>query len=234
MRIPAIRSGSTMKQSVFSFLSVKRFDPPLLEVLGINMSTFNRSIPFAALALCICGLLGAQQASAEMKVGVVNFQKLLEEAPQTKTAMQALETEFAPRRRELLTMQNDLKARDEKLQREGAVMAEADRAKAEKNLRDEQREFSRKASEFQDDASTRRNEELGKVQRFLAGEVQSYSNTQGFDLVIAGDTLLYAKSALDITPNVLAVVLTKPATLPAAPAGAPAPAAQPKPPSGKK
>jgi len=99
-----------MKQSVFSFLSVKRFDPPLLEVLGINMSTFNRSIP--VLALMLCGLLGAQQAmSAEVKMGVVNFQKLLEEAPQTKAAMAALENEFAPRRRELLTMQNDLKAR---------------------------------------------------------------------------------------------------------------------------
>jgi outer membrane protein len=193
------------------------------------MSTFNRSIAFLALGLC--GFLAAQQASADTKIGVVNFQKLLEDAPQTKSAMQALENEFAPRRRELMTMQTDLKAHDEKLQREGAVMAEADRVKAEKTLRDEQREFSRKASEFQDDVSTRRNEELGKVQRYLVGEVQSYSGTQGFDLVVAGDNLLYAKGQLDITPNVLAVVLTKPAALPATPAPAGAP---PKPVPGKK
>src|SRR5450631_4750985 len=162
------------------------------------MSTFNRSIPFLALGLC--GLMMAAPASAEIKMGVVNFQKLLEEAPQTKTAMQALENEFAPRRRELLTLQNDLKARDEKLQKEGAVMAEADRAKAEKSLRDEQREFSRKAGEFQDDASSRRNEELGKVQRYLVGEVQSYANTQGFDLVVAGDTLLFFKLQMHLPP----------------------------------
>src|SRR5580692_253492 len=159
------------------------------------MSTFNRSIASLGLALCL-GLVSAQ-ASAEIKIGYVNFQKLLEEAPQTKTAMQGLENEFAPRRRELLTMQNDLKARDEKLQKEGAVMAEADRAKAEKTLRDQQREFSRKAGEFQDDASTRRNEEIGKVQRYLVGEIQAYSNAQGFDLVVA--EALFAKSALDIT-----------------------------------
>jgi outer membrane protein len=194
------------------------------------MSTINRSIAFLALGLC--GFLAAGAASADSKIGVVNFQKLLEDAPQTKTAMQALENEFAPRRRDLLTMQNDLKSRDEKLQREGAVMAEADRVKAEKSLRDEQREFSRKAGEFQDDASSRRNEELGKVQRYLVGEVQSYANSQGFDLVLAGDTLLYAKGQLDITAGVLAVVQTKPATLPAAPAGS-APAAAPKPASGK-
>ena len=176
------------------------------------MSTFNRSIPFLALGLC--GLVASGQASAEIKMGVVNFQKLLEDAPQTKTAMQALENEFAPRRRELLTMQNDLKARDEKLQKEGAVMAEADRAKAEKTLRDQQREFSRKAGEFQDDASTRRNEEIGKVQRYLVSEIQSYANAQGFDLVL-GDGVFFAKGPLDITANVLAVLQTKPATLPA-------------------
>jgi outer membrane protein len=194
------------------------------------MSTFKRSVPF--LLLSLCGFLAAQQASAENKIGVVNFQKLLEDAPQTKTAMAALETEFSPRRRDLLTMQNELKARDEKLQREGAVMAETDRAKAEKSLRDEQREFSRKAGEFQDDASTRRNEELGKVQRYLVSEIQAYAAAQGFDLVL-GDGVFFAKPQLDITAQVLAVLLTKPATLPAAPpAGAPAGAA-PKPPATK-
>ena len=187
------------------------------------MSTFNRSI--SVLALCICGLAAAQTASAEIKIGVVNFQKLLEDAPQTKTAMQALENEFAPRRRELLTLQNDLKARDEKLQKEGAVMSEADRAKAEKTLRDQQREFSRKAGEFQDDAGTRKNEEIGKVQRYLVTEIQAYAVTQGFDLVL-GEGVFYAKGPLDVTANVLAVLATKPASLPAA-----APA-QPKAPAG--
>jgi len=183
------------------------------------MSTFNRSITF--MALCLCGLVWAHPARAEVKMGVVNFQKLLEEAPQTKAAMQALENEFAPRRRDLLTMQNDLKAKDEKLQKEGAVMAEADRAKAEKTLRDQQREFSRKAGEFQDDASTRRNEEIGKVQRYLVSEIQAYANAQGYDLVL-GDGVFFAKGPLDITANVLAVLNTKPVTLPASLPGAPA------------
>ena len=178
------------------------------------MSTFNRSTAFFGLILC--GIMVSAQASAEIKIGVVNFQKLLEEAPQTKTAMQALENEFAPRRRDLLTMQNDLKARDEKFQKEGTVMSEADRAKSEKALRDEQREFSRKAGEFQDDASTRRNEEIGKVQRYLVTEIQAYANAQGFDLVL-GDGVFFAKPTFDVTANVLAVLATKPTTLPAAP-----------------
>lgn len=186
------------------------------------MSTFNRSI--ALLALVFCGVLGAAQAGAETKIGYVNFQKLLEEAPQTKSAMQSLENEFGPRRRELMTMQNDLKAKEDKLQKEGAVMSESDRANAEKTFRDQQREFSRKAGEFQDDASTRKNEELGKVQRFLFQEIQTYANAQGYDLVL-GDGVLFAKQPLDITAAVLAQLQSKPAALPASPPktqGAPA------------
>jgi len=192
------------------------------------MSTYLRSIPF--LALSLCGLMVSQQASAEIKIGYVDFQKLMTEAPQVKSAMQALQNEFGPRQRELVAMQNDLKARDDKLAKEGAIMAEADRAKAEKQLRDQQREFSRKGGEFQDDLSTRKNEELGKVQRYLLEEIRTYSSAQGFDLVL-GEGVFYNKPQLDITAQVLEVLKSKPASLPTS---APKPAAAPAKPPGAK
>jgi outer membrane protein len=193
------------------------------------MSNYLRGLTL--LSVLLCGVVAAQPARAEIKIGVVNFQRLLEEAPQTKSAMQDLENEFAPRRRELVTMQNDLKTREEKMQKEGAVMAEADRVKAEKTARDEQREFSRKAGEFQDDVSTRRNEELGKIQRFLVAEINTYSAAQGFDLVV-GESVIYVKPAFDITAQVLEVLKTKPVKLPAAAPAAAAPA--PAKPAGAK
>src|SRR5271170_5017082 len=148
----------------------------------------------------------------------------MEDAPQVKSAMQALQNEFGQRQRELVTMQNDLKSRQEKLEKEAAVMAEADRIKAEKVLRDQQREFSRKGGEFQDDLSTRKNEEIGKVQRYLLQEIQAYSSAQGFDLVL-GEGVFYAKPPLDITAQVLEVLKSKPATLPAGAAPSKTPAA---------
>jgi outer membrane protein len=186
--------------------------------------SYLRSIPLLALGLC--GLVVSQQASAEIKIGYVDFQKLMAEAPQVKSTMQALQNEFGQRQRELVAMQNDLKARDEKLQKEGAIMAEADRAKAEKALRDGQRELSRKGGEFQDDLSTRKNEELGKVQRYLLEEIRTYSSAQGFDLVL-GEGVFYNKPQLDITAQVLEVLKSKPA-------GAPKPAAAPAKPPGAK
>jgi outer membrane protein len=195
-----------------------------------NKSTFIRSLPFAGMALS--GLLLAQTASAEIKVGVVDFQRLMADAPQTKNSMQTLENEFGPRKRDLVNLQTDIKAKDDKLQKEGALMPEADRSKLEKTLRDEQRDFQRKGQEFQDDVSQRRNEELAKVQRFFASEIQSFYSAQGFDLVL-GEGVFYAKPALDITNQVLEVLKTKPVTVPALPNAAPAPAKPPAKPATK-
>ena len=65
-----------------------------------------------ALVMLAAGTLPAQAAQAQAKIGVVNVQRLLQEAPQAQAASAALETEFATRKRDLQTMERDLKAKD--------------------------------------------------------------------------------------------------------------------------
>lgn len=160
-------------------------------------------IPVVALTLAWLAPVGA--AHAELKIAVVNVARLLQEAPQAKAAMEALQTEFAPRQREIVAQQNDLRERQEKLQRDGAVMAENERRNAERDLREGERELSRKQSEYLEDLNLRRNEELGKLQRSLLQEVQSYAKGANYDLVV-GDGVLFANESLDITGQVLAAL----------------------------
>lgn len=148
---------------------------------------------------------GAAQAQA--KIGVVNVARLLQEAPQAQAASQSLEGEFATRKRDLQNTERDLKAREDKLQKDGATMAEAERRSQEKALRDGQREFARKQNEFMEDLNVRRNEALGQLQRTVLQEVQIYAKTAGLDLVVAD--ALYASATVDITPQVLAALQAK-------------------------
>jgi outer membrane protein len=176
--------------------------------------------------------LGA--AHAELKIGVVNVPRLLEEAPQAKTAMQALQDEFAPRQREIVAQTKDLKAKEEKLGRDGAVMAENERRTFEKDLRDGQRDVQRKQNEYVEDLNLRRNEELGKLQRSLLQEVQTYAKSSNYDLIL-GEGVLYRNDSIDITAQILSALQArfktsgggatapKPAAAPAKPAAAPAP-----------
>ena len=147
--------------------------------------------------------LGA--AHAEMKIAVVNVPRLLDEAPQAKSAMQALQDEFAPRQKEIVQQQKDLKAKEDKLNRDGAVMAENERRNAEKDLRDGQRELARKQNEYVEDLNLRRNEEIGKLQRSLLQEVQAFARTSNYDLIV-GEGVLYVNESMDITAQVLSAL----------------------------
>ncbi|MEX0706883.1 MAG: OmpH family outer membrane protein [Woeseia sp.] len=144
-------------------------------------------------------------AAQELKVGVVNVPLLMDRAPQTKAAMDALEEEFAPRQREILAKQKEYQDLSEKVQRDVAVMGEAERRNAERDLRDLQREVQRLQTEFREDLNLRRNEELGNLQRALLKEVQDYAQTAGFDLIV-GDGVLYASNAINVTELVLRAV----------------------------
>ena len=161
------------------------------------------------------GALPMAQAQAQAKVGVVNVARLLQESPQAQAASKALENEFAARRRDLENQQKDLKAREDKLQKDGAVMAEAERRNAEKTLRDGQRELARKQNEFLEDLNVRRNEALGQLQRTVLQEVQTYAKGAGLDVVVAD--ALYASASVDITNQVLAALQARKGPGPAKP-----------------
>jgi outer membrane protein len=167
----------------------------------------------------------AMPANAEVKVGVIDYARLLDESPQAKAVQAALRDEFGPRYKALLAQEEGLKAKSDKLQKDGATMAPDQRAKAEKELRDSARELERKKQEWQDDSNAKRNDEMNKLQRSLIGEVREYAKAQNFDVVIA-EGVIYATPAVDITPAVLSTLNAR-TPKPAATTPAPAPAPKP-------
>jgi outer membrane protein len=152
--------------------------------------------------IAVVGSLAVVPAWAELKIGVVDYGKLMEESPQAKTVVDSIRTEFTPRQRDLQTQQQALKAKEDKLQKDGATMTEDQRQRTEKELRDSYRDLNRKQQEVQDDFNARRNEEMSRLQRTLIEEVRVYAKAQNFDLVIA-DGVIYSTPTLDITPAIL-------------------------------
>jgi len=169
-------------------------------------------------------VLAAAPAWAELKIGYVNYSALLQESPDAKTIADALRNEFLPRQRELQTLQQSLKAREDKLTKDGATMTDDQRAREDKDIRDGERELQRKQSEAQDDFNARRNEELSTLQKALIEQVRTYAKSQNFDLVMA-DGVIWAAPAVDITPQVLAMLQARGGKA-GAPASTPKPAAK--------
>ena len=167
------------------------------------------------------GALAALPAWADQKIGIVDFQRVAAESPQGKAVMESLRAEFGPRERTLQAQGQSMKAREEKLQKDGATMSDEQRTKAEKEFRDGAREFERARSELQDDETARRNEELSRLQRTIIEEVRTYGKAQSYDLILAQEGVLYNATASDITAAVLSALQARGASAPKAAAPAP-------------
>ena len=159
----------------------------------------------ATIAIATILAFSLPAAAQDIKIGVVNLPLLMDRAPQTKAAMDALQEEFAPRQREFLAKQKEYEDFAAKVQKDASVMGDTERRNAEKTLRDLQREVTRLQTEFREDLNLRQNEELGILQRSILKEVQDYAQAEGYDLVV-GDGVLFASNAVNITEEVLRAV----------------------------
>jgi len=139
---------------------------------------------------------------AETKIGFVDTVKLMESAPQAKSAQSKIEKEFAPREKELVTLQREIKTKEDKLSRDGAVMSESERSKLERAILSKRRDLKRSQEEFRDDLNIRRNEVLAKLQKDMYEAVVALAKEQKFDLIMS-QGVVYSSDKVDITDSVL-------------------------------
>lgn len=154
------------------------------------------AIPLLAL-LCATG---AQ--AADLKIGVVDFARLVEAAPQSKAIQQQLNQQFAPRLKELQTDKQALERELENFRRDSPVMGASERERKQSDLKRRDLDYQRKERELQEDFNIARNEALSKLQRELLTAVQEYAERKKYDLLV-GEGVLYVSNKADITEDVL-------------------------------
>ncbi len=146
--------------------------------------------------------LASNVVAAELKVGYVQVDKILQEAPQTAESGKKLEREFSPRSQELDRTQKQIRDIEASLDKEGVTLSESERRNKERDVSNLKIEFQRKQRELREDINLRKNEELSVLQDRINKAVQTVSETDGYDLVVYGG-VAYASKKIDITDKVL-------------------------------
>jgi outer membrane protein len=166
-----------------------------------------RSFGLATLAVAVCAA-NAASAQGNLKIGVINVGKLLEQAPQSKVVSDKLQKEFEPRQQAIVAKRQKLQTQQDSFQKDQAVMGEEERLSLERQIKETQRDLQRDENEYLEDLNARRNEELGKLQRDVLQRVQAYASAQKYDLVLAD--AIYVSGAVDITPAVIVALQASP------------------------
>jgi outer membrane protein len=157
---------------------------------------------FKSLVLASFMTFALYAQSAELKVGYVQVDKILQEAPQTAESGKKLEREFSPRSQELDRMAKQIKELETALDKDGLTITEAERRNKERDVQNIKIEFQRKQRELREDINLRKNEELGSLQDRINKAVQSVAKAESYDLVMYSG-VAYAADKIDITDKVL-------------------------------
>jgi outer membrane protein len=165
--------------------------------------TNPRIVALVAAALISSTTLATAQ---ELKIGVVNSDRILRDSAPARAAMQKLEGEFSKRDRELQEMGARLKSSAERFEKDAPVMTETDRVRRQRELAEMDREFQRKQREFREDFNQRRNEELQALLERTNRIIRQMAEQEKYDLIV--QEAVYFNPRIDITERVLRALNT--------------------------
>lgn len=151
-----------------------------------------------ASALAVVTVTGLAQ---DLKIGVVNTERILRDSTPAKAAQQKLENEFAKRQKEIEDIAQRLKAQSERFEKEMAVMSEADRTRRQRELTELDRDLQRRQREFREDLNQRRSEEYAALLDRANRVVRQLAEAEKIDLIL--QDAVYVSNRIDITDKVM-------------------------------
>ncbi|MGQ9916538.1 MAG: OmpH family outer membrane protein [Bryobacteraceae bacterium] len=156
----------------------------------------------AALAAGMTLLGGA--ALAQVKVGVVNLQRALQETAEIKQAEADLKARFGPQQEELADLEKEIA----KLQQEAQVnqdkYTEAAMSELMSRIQIKQRQYQRNSEGLQDAVNRERQDILRRVGQRFQEVLRQVAEEKGLDIIIDANNLLFSRDALDISADVTA------------------------------
>lgn len=138
---------------------------------------------------------------AESKIGFVNSQKILNDAPQAAKAKKKIEKDFEKRDQDLQRIAKQLQGMQENLDKNAVTMGESERRTKEREFGDLNRDFQRKQREFREDLSQRQNEEMASIFERVNKIIKQIAEAEKYDVIF--QEAVYANPRIDITDKVI-------------------------------
>lgn len=141
--------------------------------------------------------------AGDIKIGVVNTEKILRESLPAIQAQKKIEQEFVPRDEDIKKMAIQAKTLQDKLEKDGITMEETERRNLERNLANLSREYQRAQRQMREDLSVRQNEEYNIILERTNRAISKIAETEKYDLILQLQDSVYRSHRIDITDQVI-------------------------------
>lgn len=154
--------------------------------------------------LLLLAIFGCSTAFAEeIKIGVVDVHTIIKQLPQTQKIDEQLQKEFKPRQQKIMELQKNLQTSIETLNKEKAVMKDAERDKLAQRIDADRSSLMRMQQSFQDDLTNAQRQSMEKLLNEVQDTIGKIAKKEGFDVVLQKESLPFFTARMDITDRVL-------------------------------
>ena len=164
----------------------------------LNIRSFALVGLFSAL-LTSSALVFAQDSGA--RIGFVSLDRILNESKPAKDAQAKMQNEFGKREKEVRDGIERIKSEAAKLDKDAAVLPEAERVRKQRELAEHDRELQRKQRELIEDSQRRGAEERAKIFEKANQVLKQIVEQKKLDIVV--QDAAYVSPKVDITNEVI-------------------------------
>ena len=159
-----------------------------------------------AVAACMISLAPSSALVQQLKIGYVDFERVMLLSLPARAMEDKLAAEILPRQRQLDELGAHLKAVADQLDKEGPTLSEHDIGRRRRELIDQERDLMRKLREFNEEVAQRRNEQKSELWELTHRAIRQIFKQEKYDLILQDAVM--AAPTVDITNEVMKALAT--------------------------
>ena len=147
-------------------------------------------------------MVSISAAYAELKIGFVQIDQILKQAPQTVISNKKLSKEFKVKTDKLKKAILSLQTKAEKLKKNSLTMDDVTRQAKQRELQLVQIDIQRDERELKEDINLRKREEMNALQGKINIAIDMFAKAEKYDLILY-QGVAYTSDAVDVTKSVV-------------------------------
>ncbi|MFN8627259.1 MAG: OmpH family outer membrane protein [Candidatus Binatia bacterium] len=153
----------------------------------------------------VAGVLVANVAVAETKIGYIDLQRALNESETGKKAKEEFKVQVDRLQDKLKKQKEDIDNLKDRLEKKSLVMKDAERGNLEEEYRKKMRDFERNYKDTQADLQKKDSEMTGSIVRDLQEIIREYGEREGYTVILetSSNAVVYGAKSADVTDTII-------------------------------
>lgn len=155
--------------------------------------------------LMVLALASTASAQANLKIGYIDSQAILDQDPSAQTAQQQFEASLATYQAEVQQMGEELQRLVDQYEQQQAMLSDDAKANREEEIRLKQTQYQQRITELEQQASVRQAELVEPVMERITAVIEDIRAEGNYSMIfdVAAQGIISADPALDLTAEVV-------------------------------